>query len=118
MSQEEFLEELGDGEVADREAVAAGGLSQGAGQKSFPHARRSGDDHVELAADPAFLRKCQDLGAVKARETEKSTSSRTAASRKRAIWTRRLCGLSGVFAHQQRLAITLDIHLVVIYLSQ
>jgi len=28
----------------------------------------------------------------------------------------RPCGLSGVFAHQQRLAITLDIHLVVIYI--
>jgi DNA-binding XRE family transcriptional regulator len=60
----DFLEELGDLKIADRNAVAAGGLTQGAGQVGLARARRAGDDDVKMPPDPVFLGEGQNLGTV------------------------------------------------------
>jgi hypothetical protein len=60
----DFLEEFRDLKKADRDAVATGGLTQGAGQVGLARARRAGDDDVKMPPDPVFLGEGQNLGPV------------------------------------------------------
>ena len=59
MSEVELLHQARHLVVADREAVAAGRMAQGAGQVGFPRSGGTSDDHVELLADPFLPGKIQ-----------------------------------------------------------